>query len=59
MNWDLTYHFKNEEEFNNALEQVKSLIDEFASFEGKLHEEESFVKYLLLNKKFEIEASKV
>lgn len=59
MNWDLTYHFKNEEEFNNALEQVKSLIDEFASFEGKLHEEESFVKYLLLNKKFEVEASKV
>ena len=59
MNWDLTYHFKNNEEFEQALEEVKAMITEFASFEGKLSEEDSFVKYLLLNKKFEIDASKV
>lgn len=59
MNWDLTYHFKNNEEFEQALEEVKAMIAEFASYEGKLDTEECFVKYLLLNKKFEIDASKV
>ena len=59
MNWDLTYHFKNNEEFENALIEVSNLVQEFKQFEGHLNEEEAFIKYLLLTKEFEIKASKV
>ena len=59
MNWDLTYHFKNQEEFEKGLEHVNKLLEEFKQFEGKLKEEESFVKYFLLTRQFEVEVSKV
>lgn len=59
MNWDLTYHFKNNEEFENALIEVNNLVSKFKEYEGKLNEEEQFVKYLLLTKEFEIKISKV
>ena len=59
MNWDLTYHFKNNEEFENALIEVNNLVNKFKEFEGRLSEEEHFVKYLLLTKEFEIKISKV
>ncbi len=59
MNWDLTYHFKNLEEFEQALAEVNQMVMKFSSFEGKLNEEESFIDYLLLLKEFEIKASKV
>lgn len=59
MNWDLTYHFKNQEEFEKGLEYVNKLLEEFKQFEGKLKEEESFVKYFLLTRQFEVEVSKV
>ncbi len=59
MNWDLTYHFKNNEEFENALIEVNNLVSKFKEFEGKLHIEENFVNYLKLSKEFEIKASKV
>ena len=59
MNWDLTYHFKNNEEFENALIEVSNLVQEFKQFEGHLNEEDAFIKYLLLTKEFEIKASKV
>ena len=59
MNWDLTYHFKNNEEFENALIEVNNLVSKFKEFEGKLHIEENFVNYLKLLKEFEIKASKV
>ncbi len=59
MNWDLTYHFKDTNEFEIALEEVNKLVAKFPTFEGKLNEEVSFVEYLLLLKEFEIKASKV
>ena len=59
MNWDLTYHFKNNEEFEQALEEVNQIVLKFASFEGLLNQEEKFIEYLLLLKEFEIKASKV
>ena len=59
MNWDLTYHFKNNEEFEQALEEVSQIVLKFASFEGLLNQEEKFIEYLLLLKEFEIKASKV
>ena len=59
MNWDLTYHFKNNEEFENALIEVNNLVPKFKEFEGKLHIEENFVNYLKLAREFEIKVSKV
>ena len=59
MNWDLTYHFKNNEEFENALIEVNNLVPKFKEFEGKLHIEENFVNYLKLSREFEIKVSKV
>lgn len=59
MNWDLTYHFKTQEEFEAALAKVNETVLQFSSFENKLHEEETFVKYCLLSKQFEEEFSKV
>ena len=48
MNWDLTYHFKNNEEFENALIEVNDLVPKFKEFEGKLHIEENFINYLII-----------
>lgn len=59
MNWDLTYHFKTQEGFNNALEEVNMMVQKFSTFEGKLENEESFVEYCLLTKEFEVKVSRV
>ena len=59
MKWDLTYHFKNQEEFEKALEEVNQMVAKFGEYEGKLNNEESFVEYCLLSKKFEEDASRV
>ena len=29
MKWDLTYHFKNQEEFEKALEEVNQMVAKF------------------------------
>lgn len=59
MNWDLTYHFKNKEEFEQALEGVNQIVESVKDFEGKLSNEESFVKYFETMRKFEEDASRV
>ena len=59
MNWDLTYHFKTKEEFEQAFEKLQEFVTLFANFKGRLHEAEQFKNYYLLIKKFEIEASKI
>ena len=59
MNWDLTYHFKTQEEFEKAFEEGKKLIASLGSYKGKLHEPESFKEYYLLQKKLEEELFKV
>lgn len=59
MKWDLTYHFKNQEEFESALEAVKSIAESVKEFEGKLSNEETFVKYFETMRKFEEDASRV
>lgn len=59
MNWDLTYHFKNEEEFNKALEELKGYIPLFASYQGKLGDEKSFKEYYLLQKQCEEKIGRV
>lgn len=59
MRWDLTYHFKDKKEFEQALEKVNQIIASLKDYEGKLHEEEKFVQYCLTMKTFEEEASRV
>ncbi len=59
MNWNLTYHFKNQEEFEEAFNNAQSMVNEFATFQGKLGIESEFVRYCKLMKKFEEDASKV
>lgn len=43
--------FKNQEEFEKALEEVNQMVAKFGEYEGKLNNEESFVEYCLLSKK--------
>lgn len=59
MNWDLTYHFKTKEEFEQAFEKLQQFTTLFSNFKGRLHEPEQFKNYYLLIKQFEIEASKI
>lgn len=50
-NWDLTYFFKSQEEFDAALENFKKYKDELASYKGKLSNEEDLKTFLRLEKK--------
>ncbi|PKL00714.1 MAG: oligoendopeptidase F [Tenericutes bacterium HGW-Tenericutes-1] len=51
MKWDLTYLFKTQEDFNQALQTTMGIIDKLATYKGQLHLEEKFVEYYLLQKK--------
>ncbi len=53
MKWDLTYHFKNDNEFEKAFNKTVSIIDKLASFKGKLGNESDFLSYFDLQKEFE------
>lgn len=53
MKWDLTYLYKNDDAFNKDYEITMKIIQELASYKGKLGNEESFKKYLLLQKDLE------
>ncbi len=49
MKWNLTYFFKNEEDFVKALNELNPYIDKVKSYQNKLSEEKSFVEYMLLS----------
>ena len=51
MKWDLTYLFKTQEDFDQALQTTMGIIDKLATYKGQLHLEEKFVEYYLLQKK--------
>lgn len=53
MKWDLTYLFKNSVEFEKAYEKTLEIIEELASFKGKLGEEKEFVAFFNLQKEIE------
>lgn len=59
MNWDLTYHFKNDEEFNKAFNELKEYIPLFASYQGKLGDEKAFKEYYMLQKQCEEKLGRV
>lgn len=59
MKWDLTYHFKNEEEFKKEFAEVQALAQQLPLFQGKLHEIENFKKYYKIMEEIEVRGSKV
>ena len=59
MKWDLTYHYKTEEEFQKEFSEVQALVQKLPSFQGKLHEQESFKEYFKIMEEIEIKGSKV
>lgn len=58
MNWNLTNLFKNEDEFNNALTELKNCVAQVSSYQGKLADEKAFVEYLKLGEKIELLAGR-
>ncbi len=48
MNWDLTYLYKTQEEWQQALDKCMTYIPKFAAFQGKLGNKEDFISYLKL-----------
>lgn len=51
--WDLTYLFKTQEEFQEAFESLKEYLPKLSSYQGKLHDEAKFREYLLLQAELE------
>ncbi|MGN1295883.1 MAG: oligoendopeptidase F [Bacilli bacterium] len=51
--WDLTYLFQSDEDFEICLNKTNEKIAELKLFQGKLHDEENFKKFLLLQKEAE------
>lgn len=45
MKWDLTNYYKSYEDFKKAIQEAKEIINELATYKGKLGNEEDFVKY--------------
>lgn len=52
MNWDLTYHFKSNEEFEKMFNEASSMVLLFENYNGKLNDFESFRDFYLLQKEF-------
>ena len=59
MKWDLTYHYKNEQEFRNDFEAVQTLIQKLPTYQGKLGDSDSFREYYQLVEQIEEKGSKV
>lgn len=59
MKWDLTRLFKTEEDWEKGFNDLVAMIDEMATYEGKLGEYESFFKYYTLQKELSILLIKV
>lgn len=51
MNWDLTYLFKTQEDFEKSLKECDSFLEEVKQYQGHLNEQEAFVNYLKLDLK--------
>ncbi len=50
MNWDLTYLFKTQADFDKALKDTMTIIERLATYKGKLNNEVQFVEYFMLQK---------
>ena len=56
--WNLNVLFKDENEFLNALEEVKKMIEDCASYKGKLGDEKLLREYLIKEKELNEKAVK-
>ena len=52
MKWDLTYHYKNKEDYQKEFNEAQAMIAEFEKYQGKLNTYEGFLNFCLLEKKF-------
>lgn len=52
MKWDLTYHYKNKEDYQKEFNETQAMIAEFEKYQGKLNTYEGFLNFCLLEKKF-------
>lgn len=57
--WDLSFLYQNEEEFEKDCEKLKEATKKAASYQGKLHEENALCEYLHLEKEIEVTLNKV
>ena len=51
MNWDLSYFYKNEKEFNDDFQRLEEKIPLLANYQGKLSEFKYFKEYFYLKKR--------
>lgn len=59
MKWNLENLYRSKEEYQKDFDELKEILNKLDSYKGHLHEEKSFVEYLLLSEKFNIMAGKV
>lgn len=59
MKWDLTRLFKTMDDFEKAFGEVENIVEEMASYQGKLGEFASFKNYYLLQKDLNVKLIKV
>ncbi len=57
--WDLSPLCKNDEEFYQKLEIIKSYLPKFKKFEGKLNNKKNILNYLNLDKEFDMLANPI
>ena len=51
MKWDLSFLYKNREEFLKALDEAKEVINQIPEYKGKLNDKEKFREYYLLQRR--------
>ena len=56
--WDLSYLYASDELFEEDVNKASTYIEKFASFKGKLDNEENFKEFNLLQKEFDLLLSK-
>lgn len=53
MKWDLTYLYKNLEDFEKGYKETMEIIDKLGSYKGRLSNEDDFKAFFFLQKDFE------
>lgn len=54
MKWDLTYLYKDLEDFEKGFKETMEIIDKLGSYKGKLNNKDDFKAFFFLQKEFEV-----